>query len=40
MVDAVSFSASSYRAVSSALETRPAVAALAALALPQPITQV
>lgn len=40
MVDAVSFSANSYRAVSSAIETRPAVAALAALALPQPITQV
>lgn len=40
MVDTVSFSANSYRAVSSAIETRPAVAALAALALPQPITQV
>ncbi|MGQ3212816.1 MAG: hypothetical protein ACT6U0_05465 [Shinella sp.] len=40
MVDAVSFSANSYRAASSALETRPAVAALAALALPQPVTQV
>ncbi|MGJ7037688.1 hypothetical protein J2Y63_000924 [Shinella sp. BE166] len=40
MVDAVSLSANSYRAVSTALETRPAVAALAALAAPQPVTQV
>ncbi|MGD9477160.1 hypothetical protein [Shinella sp. G-2] len=49
MVDAVSLSGSSYRSVSNALEarsavpaaeSRPAVAALAALALPQPVTQV
>lgn len=47
MVDAVSFSANSYRAASNALdlrsttpETRPAVAALAALAMPQPVTRV
>ena len=49
MVDAVSLSGASYRSVSSALEarsavpaaeSRPAVAALAALALPQPVTQV
>jgi hypothetical protein len=49
MVDAVSASGNSYRAVSNALElrsanasaeNRPAVAALAALALPQPVTTV
>lgn len=49
MVDAVSLSANSYRMVSNALESRsavasvesrPAVAALAALVAPQPITQV
>lgn len=40
MVDAVSLSANSYRGVSAALETRPAVTALAALAAPQPVTQV
>ncbi|CAK7255406.1 MULTISPECIES: hypothetical protein [unclassified Shinella] len=49
MVDAVSLSANSYRGASSALdmrapamaaETRPAVSALAALAAPQPVTQV
>jgi len=49
MVDAVSLSSNSYRAASNALElrspvqspeSRPAVAALAALVAPQPITQV
>ncbi|MGB3814981.1 MAG: hypothetical protein WA950_17325 [Shinella sp.] len=49
MVDAVSASGNSYRAVSNALElrstgpsaeSRPAVTALAALALPQPVTRV
>ncbi|WP_411035031.1 hypothetical protein [Shinella sp. BYT-45] len=46
MVDAVSLSGSSYRAASNALdvrpaaESRPAAAALAALALPQPVTEV
>jgi hypothetical protein len=49
MVDAVSLSANSYRALSStldmrsaatAVETRPAVAALAALTAPQPVTRV
>jgi hypothetical protein len=40
MVDAVSLSANSYRALSTALETRPAVTALAALAAPQPVTRV
>jgi hypothetical protein len=49
MVDAVSLSANGYRAASNALElrsqaamieTRPALSALAALAAPQPITQV
>lgn len=49
MVDAVSLSGNSYRAASSALElrssvqaaeARPAVSALAALALPQPVTTI
>ncbi|GAA4181954.1 MULTISPECIES: hypothetical protein [Shinella] len=49
MVDAVSLSANSYRGASGTLdmrapamaaETRPAVSALAALAAPQPVTQV
>lgn len=49
MVDAVSLSGTSYRAASNALElraatpsaeSRPAVSALAALTVPQPVTQV
>ncbi|MCR6498832.1 hypothetical protein MUO32_07310 [Shinella sp. CPCC 101442] len=49
MVDAVSLSGNSYRAASNALEvrsatpaveTRPAASALAALTVPQPVTQV
>ncbi len=49
MVDALSFSGNSYRAVSNALEaralapsaeSRPAASALAALAVPQPVTRV
>ena len=49
MVDAISLSGTSYRSASGvldarsagpAVESRPAVAALAALALPQPVTQV